>query len=171
MEKETDNQRQLIADCYTAHLNELMSFATSRLGSREEAEDTVQDAFVRMMGYEEMICGATVKSFVFTIVANKIKDQLRRRIFRNKMEKSIKYEMSLQHCKAEHAAEYHDTKHRLERCIANLTPACAKVYRMSLFLDMTTADIAQELNTSKRTVEGQLLTARKRVRERLVSCF
>lgn len=47
MEQTTNNQAQIIAAFYTVHQNELVNFATSRLGNREEAEDLVQDASSR----------------------------------------------------------------------------------------------------------------------------
>ena len=90
MEQTTNNQAQIIAAFYTVHQNELVNFATSRLGNREEAEDLVQDAFIKMMTFEGIINEATIKSFAFTIAANKIKDHLRRRIFRHQLEESKK---------------------------------------------------------------------------------
>ena len=167
MEQSTHNLAQIIAAFYTIHQNELVNFATSRLGNREEAEDLVQDAFFKMMTFEGIINEATIKSFAFTITANKIKDHLRRRIFRHKMEENAKYEMELQHSLVERMAEYHDTLRMVNDSMARLSPACAKVYRMSLIEDMTAGDIAQEMNVSKRTVESQLFTSRKQVRAML----
>ena len=167
MEQNTINQRQMIADFYTRHHAELVNFAISRLGNREESEDLVQDVFIKMMSFEGMINEETIKSFAFTIAANKIKDYLRRRIFRHKMEENAKYEMELQYSHVERVVEYHDTLRMVNDSMARLSPACAKVYRMSLFEDMTTGDIAQETNVSKRTVESQLFTSRKQVRAML----
>ena len=167
MEQNTINQRQMIADFYTRHHAELVNFAISRLGNREESEDLVQDVFIKMMSFEGMINEETIKSFAFTIAANKIKDHLRRRIFRHKMEENAKYEMELQHSHVERVVEYHDTLRMVNDSMARLSPACAKVYRMSLFEDMTAGDIAQETNVSKRTVESQLFTSRKQVRAML----
>ena len=167
MEQNTINQRQMIADFYTRHHAELVNFAISRLGNREESEDLVQDVFIKMMSFEGMINEETIKSFAFTIAANKIKDHLRRRIFRHKMEENAKYEMELQYSHVERVVEYHDTLRMVNDSMARLSPACAKVYRMSLFEDMTTGDIAQEMNVSKRTVESQLFTSRKQVRAML----
>ena len=167
MEQNTINQRQMIADFYTRHHAELVNFAISRLGNREESEDLVQDVFIKMMSFEGMINEETIKSFAFTIAANKIKDHLRRRIFRHKMEENAKYEMELQHSHVERVVEYYDTLRMVNDSMARLSPACAKVYRMSLFEDMTTGDIAQETNVSKRTVESQLFTSRKQVRAML----
>ena len=164
MKQSVCNQRQMLANFYTVHHTELVNFATSRLGNREESEDLVQDVFIKMMTLEGMINEATIKSFAFTIAANKIKDHLRRRIFRHQMEESTKYEMQLQHSYVERMAEYHDTLRMVNDSMSKLSPACAKVYRMSLFEDMAAGDIAQELNVSKRTIESQLFTSRKQVR-------
>ena len=154
----------MIADFYTVHHAELVNFAASRLGNREESEDLVQDVFIKMMNFEGMINEVTIKSFAFTITANKIKDFLRRRIFRHKMEEYTMYEMEFKHSHVECAAEYHDTLRMVNDSMAKLSPACAKVYRMSLFEDMAAGDIAKEMNVSKRTIESQLFTSRKQVR-------
>lgn len=167
MKQTANNQGQIIANFYTVYQAELVNFAISRLGNREESEDLVQDVFIKMMSFEGMINKETIKSFAFTIAANKIKDHLRRRIFRHKMEENAKYEMELQHSHVERVAEYHDTLRMVNDSMARLSPACAKVYRMSLFEDMTTGDIAQEMNVSKRTIESQLFISRKQVRAML----
>lgn len=164
MKQTTINQGQMIADFYSNHHAELVNFATSRLGNREESEDLIQDVFIKMMSFEGMINEATIKSFAFTIAANKVKDHLRRRIFRHKMEENTKYEMQLQYSHAEHMAEYHDTLRMMNQGISKLSPACAKVYRMSLFDDMPANAIAEELNVAKRTIESQLFTSRKQMR-------
>ena len=164
MERSANIQGQMIANFYTVYHSELVNFATSRLGNREEAEDLVQDAFIKMMSYDGMINEATIKSFAFTITANKIKDVLRRRIFRHQMEEGKKYEMELQYSNVERVAEYHDTLSIVNKSMEKLSPTCTKVFRMSLFEDMTAGDIAKELQVSKRTVESQLFTSRKQMR-------
>ena len=167
MKQTANNQGQMIANFYTVYQAELVNFAISRLGNREESEDLVQDVFIKMMSFEGIINEATIKSFAFTIAANKVKDHLRRRIFRHKMEENAKYEMELQHSHVERVVEYHDTLRMVNDSMVRLSPACAKVYRMSLFEDMTAGDIALEMNVSKRTVESQLFTSRKQVRTML----
>ena len=132
MKQTANNQGQMIANFYTVHHAELVNYATSRLGNREESEDLVQDVFIKMMSFEGIINEATIKSFAFTIAANKVKDHLRRRIFRHKMEENAKYEMELQHSHVERVVEYHDTLRMVNDSMVRLSPACAKVYRMSL---------------------------------------
>lgn len=168
MAQTTINQEQMIADFYRAYQAELVNFVVSRLGNKQESEDLVQDVFIKLMSFEGMINQATIKSFAYTIAANKIKDLLRRRIFRHKMEENTKYEMELQTSHAEYAAEYHETLRIVNDCMDKLTPACAKVYRMSLFEDKSTMEIAQELNLSKRTIESQLFTSRRQMRGMMI---
>ena len=164
MKQSANNQGQLVANFYQEYHLELINFATIRLGNREESEDLVQDVFIKMMTFEGIINEATIKSFAFTITTNKIKDHLRRRIFRHQMEESKKYEMELQHSNVERVAEYHDTLGMVNMGMEKLSPACAKVFRMSLFDDMSVGDIATELQVSKRTIESQLFTSRKQMR-------
>ncbi len=167
MEQGNNDQRQMIADCYTAFCPELVNFAAARLGNRQESEDLVQDVFVKMMTFEGLVCEATVKAFAFTIAANKVKDCLRHRIFRHQMEENRRYEAELQHSPADRTAEYHDALRLVNEYIARLSPTCGKVYRMSLFGGMTAGDIAEELQVSKRTIESQLLSSRKQLRAML----
>ncbi len=164
MKQTANHQAQIIADFYTVHQSELVNYVASRLGNHEESEDLVQDVFIKMMTFEGLIDEATIKSFAFTIATNKTKDVLRRRIFRHQMEESKKYEMDFKHCNAERVAEYHDALRIVNKGMDKLSPTCAKVYRMSLFEDMSAADIAETMNVSKRTVESQLFTSRQQMR-------
>ena len=66
----------MIANFYTVYQADLVNFAISRLGNREESEDLVQDVFIKMMSFEDMATGdialemnvskRTVESQLFT---------------------------------------------------------------------------------------------------------
>lgn len=160
MKPTTVTQQQMIADFYKEYQVKLVNFAVARLGNWQEAEDLVQDVFVKLMTYDGIINKTTIRSFVFTITNHEVMNILRRRVCRHKVEENVAYEQELQHC----AVEYHDTLRMVNYCVDQLTPSCAKVYRMTLFDGKCAGEIAKELNVSKRTVESQLLTSRKKVR-------
>lgn len=164
MKPTTVTQQQMIADFYKEYQVKLVNFALARLGNWQEAEDLVQDVFVKLMTYDGIINKTTIRSFVFTITNHEIMNILRRRACRHKVEENVSYEQELQHCAVERVVEYHDTLRMVNYCVDQLTPSCAKVYRMTLFDGKCTGEIAKELNVSKRTVESQLLTSRKKVR-------
>lgn len=157
-------QQQMIADFYKENQEKLVNFAVARLGNWQEAEDLVQDVFVKLMTYDGIINETTVRSFIFTITNHEIMNILRRRACRHKVEESVMYEQELQCSAVERVVEYHDTLRLVNRCVEQLTPSCAKVYRMTLFDGKCAGEIAKELNVSKRTVESQLLTSRKKIR-------
>lgn len=164
MKPTTVTQQQMIADFYKEYQVKLVNFAVARLGNWQEAEDLVQDVFVKLMTYDGIINKTTIRSFVFTITNHEVMNILRRRACRHKVEENVVYEQELQHCAVERVVEYHDTLRMVNYCVDQLTPSCAKVYRMTLFDGKCTGEIAKELNVSKRTVESQLLTSRKKVR-------
>ena len=164
MKPTTVTQQQMIADFYKEYQVKLVNFAVARLGNWQEAEDLVQDVFVKLMTYDGIINKTTIRSFVFTITNHEVMNILRRRACRHKVEENVAYEQELQHCAVERVVEYHDTLRMVNYCVDQLTPSCAKVYRMTLFDGKWAGEIAKELNVSKRTVESQLLTSRKKVR-------
>lgn len=162
----TDNNQKsrLVADFYQSHHADLINFVCARLGNREESEDLVQDVAVKMLTLDAPICVATVKSFAYTIAANKVKDVLRRRIFRRHVEEHTVYVAERSCCGVERVVEYRETLRLLDKAMSRLTPSCARVYHMSFVDDMPSGEIAQEIGVSKRTVETQLLASRKKVR-------
>lgn len=166
--KQSDTARlQTVAGIYAACRDELVHFATARLGSREDGEDAVHDAFVKMLEYDDIITPATARSFAFTITANKVTDRLRRRAFRHGVERDAPYLAETGCDTVTRTVEYHETLRRVERGIGALPPARARIYRMSLYGGMAAGDIAGELRISKRTVEAQLFSSRKMMRELL----
>jgi RNA polymerase sigma factor (sigma-70 family) len=165
MDRATTRQATTLAHFYTTHREELINYASLRLGNREESKDLVQDVFAKMAALNTPIHQATIKSFAYTIADHKIKDVLRRRMFRRRMEEATAREMSLQSTPAERWVESRETAAIVGLCICRLSPACARVLRMSLFGGMPASDISRELNVSKRTVEAQLYISRKQMRE------
>ena len=87
----------------------------------------------------------------------------------HQMEESKMYEQELQHCAVERVAEYHNTLRIVNHCVDQLTPSCVKVYRMSLFDGKCAGEIVKNLNVSKRPIESQLLSSRKKVRMMLLA--
>jgi len=61
------------------HQDALYSLSLRMLGSREAAEDATQEAFVRAYRRLETFRGGNFRSWLFTIVANISRDELRRR--------------------------------------------------------------------------------------------
>ena len=72
------NHINLITDYYIAHRDELLAYASSRLGDSMEAEDVVQNVFLRLLTTDKMISATTLPAFVYTMLSHQLLDYFRR---------------------------------------------------------------------------------------------
>lgn len=163
-EQNEKSRAQLVSEFYALYRDDLVTYVYKRIHDMEDAEDLVQDAFVRTLNMEGLLCQATIRSLIFTIARNLMVDRLRmltkrteaysyiydtQTVVSNRTEQQVFANSLLQ---VEHA--------RMEK----LPPACRKVYYMNRFKEMSVSEIAQELHINKRTVETQMNRGRTRIR-------
>ena len=136
-----------------------------------EAEDLVQDAFLRLLEYRSMLRPETIRSFLYTIVRNIVIDYLRHQYKKQEVLSSLQDEISNSVCDIENTIIARDIRH-LELSVVNRLSGRNKVvYYKSHFEEKTVSEIAVELNLSRRTVEGYLLSGRKVIREYIKQCI
>lgn len=142
----------------------LVAYVNKRIHDMEDAEDIVQDAFIKILSMENMVNEATIKSLAFTAVQNLLVDRLRRRVRKTKAYSYLYDSLS----EITESTEQRVTVNNIlsvEYSRMNALPsACRKIYYMNRFKDMSAEEIAQELSISRRTVEAQIFKGRKRVR-------
>ena len=140
--EQTNSNYSIIADYYSEHYNELKLYVMSRSLPADEAEDIVQNTFVRLLRGDKMITPVTLPCFVYTIAKNLIIDYYRRK---HKIEE---YEhflgatdwMGRYDVDGESVFSAQQTNEILERGIARLTEKRSKVYRLNLFEGMQVSD-------------------------------
>lgn len=160
-------KNQIISNAYEQHYDALLNYVSVRIHDLYEAEDIVQDVFVRLIGYD-VITEDTVRSLCFTIANNIVVDHIRR-YYKTQEVYSYIYDMMENRLALtpEQLAVYTDLVEK-ERCaVAKLSPATARVYEMSQMKGMSIDEISDELSISKRTVECHQFKARKFVREEI----
>lgn len=69
---------QFLTEIYTTYRPLVFRYISYKLNGCLEAEDLVQDAFLRLLEYRSMLRPETVRSFLYTIVRNLVTDYLRR---------------------------------------------------------------------------------------------
>lgn len=70
-----NNKQAIIADYYTFHYEELLAFVASRLHIySDEAEDIVQNVFLRLLQTDRMITPITLPCLVYTMARHLICD-------------------------------------------------------------------------------------------------
>lgn len=154
----------LVAEAYTRYRTLLVAYANKRTRNLADAEDVVQEAFVKIINMGDMVYAATIRNLAFTTVQNLLIDRLRRRvvvaevhsyIYDTQPEFTEETESGI-HAKSLLQAEY--------ACTKTLPEGCRKVYCMNRFEELTAEEISKKLHISRRTVETQIQKGRRMVR-------
>ena len=160
------NNQEIIACYYRDHRDELLTFVGSRLGGIDQAEDIVQDAFVRLLSIREPIIEATLPNLAYTFCRRKMIDWYRRRASRLDAEHELQ-RTSTDFASAESVLSVRDITEQLERGLARLPEDCRELYRLHVYDGMKAADISQQSGLPYRNVEYRLGQARKYIRNYL----
>ena len=160
------NNNQLISNYYAAHRDELLSFIAVRITNAVEAEDLVQDIFLRLLRGHHLITPDTLPALIYTMARHAVSDYYRRRHVFEEYEHYIKCADSTSEIESLISAR--QLMERMERSLARLPQACCEIYRLHIYDGMKVSDIARELSLPYKQVENRLGQARKAVRQQLI---
>lgn len=157
------NRNQLLSIHYSSHRDELLAYASSRLGDRNEAEDLVQNTYLRLLSSDMLLTEPTLHSLVFTICRNLVNDYFRRRAFRYEYEHYIK-STSEEKQSVEPVLFAADIIEQMERGLARIPENCRSIYRMHILDGMRVSEISEQTGEKYKTVENRLGLARRKMR-------
>lgn len=167
------NNNQLLSNYYSQHRDELVSFIAVRIVDTNEAEDIVQDIFLRLLRGQHLITPQTLPSLLYTMARHAVCDYYRRRHVHEEYEHYIQtsdFSCQTSDDSVESVFSAHQLMERMERSLARLPKACCEIYRLHIYDGMKVSDIAQELSLPYKQVENRLGQARKAVRQQLRKC-
>ena len=160
------NKFLTLTNYYVTHRDELLAYVSSRLGNSVEAEDLVQNAFLRLLTSNKMITEITLPALVYTIARNLIKDYYRRRSHYEAYEHYLKNTDSIDDS-AGSVLSIRDITEQLERGLTRVPENCREIYRLHIYGGMKVAEISERLGEGYKSVEHRLGTARKMIRQHL----
>ena len=167
------NNNQLLSNYYLMHRDELVSFIAVRTLDAIEAEDMVQDIFLRLLRGQHLITPQTLPSLLHTMARHAVSDYYRRRHVYEAYEHYIQtsdFRLQTSDDDTESIFSAQQLMERMERSLARLPKACCEIYRLHIYDGMKVSDIAQELSLPYKQVENRLGQARKAVRQQLRYC-
>ena len=153
----------LIESYYRNHRDELLAFVSSRLGGAVEAEDIVQNVFLRLFTTDKMITEITLPALTYTIARNLISDYYRRRNTYEEFEHYIKHSID-ESSSMESVISAKEITELFERGLARVPENCREIYRMHIYGGMKVGEISQTLGEGYKSVEHRLGAARKALR-------
>jgi len=171
-------QDEFEQNCF-AYLDQLYRLAYARVGNTQDAEDIVQETFIKAFRAKEQFQGrATVRSWLIQILLNTIKDHLRKR---QRMVSTVELTDALTDSSSRQNLEPASTAPGPEQQLADkeidaelqrALRAIPENFLIPLLLreiyDATYDEIAQILNVPKGTVMSRISRARALLRKKLI---
>ncbi|MBR1447581.1 MAG: sigma-70 family RNA polymerase sigma factor [Prevotella sp.] len=162
------NNQTIIEDYYRKHRGDLLAFVLVRLHNSDEAEDLVQEVFLRLLSGNRPINETTLPSLVYALCRNLLTDWYRHHSVCREAEHTITRLLSAHHSEtAESVLSVREINEQLERGLARVPKECRELYRMHIYGDMPIRDICRETSQPYKAVEYRLGQARKQVRNQL----
>ena len=162
------NNNQLISNYYSEHRDEIINFIAVRIMDATEAEDIVQDIFLRLLRGHHLMTPETLPAYIYTMSRHAVSDHYRRRRVYEEYEHYIKKSDST--TEMESVISARQLMERMERSLARLSEECRTVYRLHIYDGMKVSEISQQLSLPYKQVENRLGQARKTVRQQLKAC-
>jgi len=143
----------------------LVIYADQIINDTSVSEDIVQSVFMKLWESRQSLDIRSFRSYFIQCVKNRSIDHLRSQEVKNKYNKEIidypQYEMQ------EDLWTKTDLNELIQLSIEKLPPRCREIFMMSRVENLKTAEIAEKLQISGRTVETQISKALKILRVEL----
>lgn len=166
--------RQGDLDAYEAllrcHQQDAQRAAYLVLRQREEAEDAVQEAFVRAWDrIDQFDTRRSFRPWLLKIVTNEARDRLRARSSRNRLKlKAIQdTEAGASAPSPERSIVTREQIETVVEAINRMDDSDQTILSYRFFLDLPTAEIAELLDMAHGTVRSRISRARQHLRQRL----
>lgn len=156
-------------ELYATYKNRLIYFAMRFLKSREYAEDVFQDAFTVVWQSRRFINpDASFSSYLYTIMRNRILNQLRNAANEEKLKESI-LSQALDYTEdTKREVMLNDLKSLISHALQQLTPRQREIFEMSREAQLSHKEIADKLGISVNTVQEHISTSLKLIRTYLI---
>lgn len=152
------------SEIYQRYWLPLLEVAYRKLGSRELAEEVVQDLFTALWHKRQAQRIEHLQRYLFTAIRYRIIDHIKARMTHTGYVEYSKTHLSLLDYSTEEAVAADDLSVALLAGLVQLPEHTREVFRLSRLEHQTVPEIAVRLNLSRKTVEYHLTRALKSLR-------
>jgi len=162
-----DRRRDLIARTFERFRVPLLRYLADLLSRRDEAEDLVQETYLRLMQVETIETGR-VRALIFKVATNLAYDRFRQRRARGPhSDDSLLAELPAPDATPERVVAFEQGVEIVKRALRELKPRCRQVFLLRTSAELSYEEIARRLGISKRTAEREMQHALEVCQRRL----
>lgn len=163
----------ILSDIYTEYYSKLLRFAQTYLNSEADAENLVQDVFLKLWDkHPDLRDVENINAYLFKLVKNACINHLqheknvREYMSRAKYIYETDINIRIQALERFDDVIFDDKKIEeiLNNAIEKLPERCREIFKLSRFEGLKYTEIANRLSISPNTVENQMVIALKKLR-------
>lgn len=160
-----DGDENAFCELYAAYKNRLLYFAMKFVKSRDFAEDIFQDAFTIIWQSRRFINpDASFSSYLYTIVRNRILNQIRDADKENTLKEQILSQAIDYTDDTKENILANDLREIINKALEKLTPRQREIFEMSREAQMSHKEIADALGISVNTVQEHISVSLRTIR-------
>lgn len=152
---------ELLGEWIDLWQDQLYRYAFYRLGNQADAEDVIQDAFLKVAASGKL--PHNPKAYLFRTVANLCADSLRR----DAQHQPIDERMPAPSFQDE--AEAQDEQRRIARLLGSLQPRQAEVIRLHIHAGLKFTEIAEMLGEPATTIKSRFMSGIEKLRQMYIN--
>lgn len=155
---------EAFSEFYDQYSLKLLNFSMMYLNSRAEAEETVQDVFVKIWENREGLnLELSVEGYIFRIAKNELLNKIKKKVLKTETISQSTESLVFNNA-TEDDVLLNEMKEVLSEAMSGLPEKRQEIFRLSREKGYSNKEIAEELNISINTVESQIKKSIKYLR-------
>lgn len=152
--------------CYAEYSRSLLPFLTRLAGSRDNAQEVMQEIFLRVWLYRDKLAEVeNPRSWIFRVAANTARNWLKKQL-RAGREMGVG-QNDIADSVPQDRLDLKAMAGIIDRTVRSFPPRRRRIYQLSREAGLKPAEIADRLGVSVSTVKNTLLAALKTIRENI----
>ena len=158
----------MFGQVFEIYYERLCNYANTFLNNIEEAEEMVQGMFLILWEKRETIeIHTSVKSYLYQAVHNQSLNRIKHDKVRQTHADYVQYHDGYIENSGDAKMIGDELEMKINEVVNSLPDQCRRVFQLSRFENYTYAEISQQLNISKKTIENHMGKALRIMREML----
>ena len=161
MKLNSKNNIELLASWVDEWQEQLFRYAFFRIGSKEDAEDVVQDAFLKIAATSAHI--ANPRAYLFRTVGNGCVDVIRNKVMFSPIEERMTTPSPSDEREEQEEFE------RINRLLSNLPEQQSEVIRLHIHANLKFTEIAEMLEQPVTTIKSRFTSGIEKLRQKFIN--